>query len=92
MRSQSAPRAERFETLYREHHGDVLRFTPRCADPATAEDVANETFAICWRRLDHVPRTAPLVRWQSPIHGPAGPLGRAGHRHPRRQVALAGDA
>lgn len=61
MRSQSATCAERFETLYREHHGDVLRFTPRCADPATAEDVANETFAICWRRLDHVPRTAPLA-------------------------------
>lgn len=60
MSSKPASPEKRFEALYRMHHSDVLRFALRRADPATAEDVANETFAICWRRLQHVPPSAPL--------------------------------
>ena len=46
---------ERFEALYREHYAAVLRFARRRTDPTTAEDVAAETFAIAWRRLDQGP-------------------------------------
>jgi RNA polymerase sigma-70 factor (ECF subfamily) len=51
---------ERFEDLYRAHYAAVLRFARRRTDPATAEDVAAETFAVAWRRLDRVPPEQPL--------------------------------
>jgi RNA polymerase sigma-70 factor (ECF subfamily) len=51
---------ERFEDLYRAHYAAVLRFARRRTDPATAEDVAAETFAIAWRRLERVPPDNPL--------------------------------
>ncbi len=54
MTPPSADR-ERFEALFDLHYGAVLRFAARRADPATAEDVAAETFAAAWRRLDRVP-------------------------------------
>jgi RNA polymerase sigma factor (sigma-70 family) len=47
--------AERFEALYRTHYPAVLRFARRRTDHTTAEDVAAETFAIAWRRLEKVP-------------------------------------
>ena len=43
---------ERFDALYRAHYAAVLRFARRRTDPASAEDVAAETFAIAWRRLE----------------------------------------
>jgi RNA polymerase sigma-70 factor (ECF subfamily) len=46
---------ERFEALYREHHLAVLRFARRRTDPASAEEIVAETFAVAWRRLDRVP-------------------------------------
>lgn len=46
---------EFFESLYRAHYGAVLRHALRQLDPASAEDVAAETFTIAWRRLDEVP-------------------------------------
>jgi RNA polymerase sigma-70 factor (ECF subfamily) len=51
---------ERFDALYRTHYAAVLRFARRRTDPATAEDVAAETFAIAWRRLERVPPETPL--------------------------------
>jgi RNA polymerase sigma-70 factor (ECF subfamily) len=45
----------RFEALFRAHYRDVHRFALRRTDPATAEDVTNETFAACWRTLEKVP-------------------------------------
>jgi RNA polymerase sigma-70 factor (ECF subfamily) len=51
---------ERFEDLYRAHYAAVLRFARRRTDPATAEDVAAETFAIAWRRLERIPPENPL--------------------------------
>ncbi|MBE2319659.1 sigma-70 family RNA polymerase sigma factor [Solirubrobacter sp. CPCC 204708] len=45
----------RFESLFREHYPAVLRFARRRTDAATAEDVAAETFAVAWRRLERVP-------------------------------------
>ena len=50
----------RFEALYRASYGAVLRFAARRTDRATAEEVAAETFAVAWRRLDRVPDPDPL--------------------------------
>jgi RNA polymerase sigma factor (sigma-70 family) len=47
--------ARRFEALYRAHHGAVVRFARRRVDPASAEEVVADTFAIAWRRLADVP-------------------------------------
>lgn len=44
----------RFEALYRAHYGAVLRFAARRANTGAAEEVAAETFATAWRRLEHV--------------------------------------
>jgi RNA polymerase sigma factor (sigma-70 family) len=52
----------RFESLYREHYGAILRYAARRADEDTARDVAAETFLIAWRRLDSVPHPDAL-RW-----------------------------
>lgn len=51
---------ERFEAVFRVHYDAVLRFALRRADRESAADVAAETFAIAWRRLDRLPRAARL--------------------------------
>jgi DNA-directed RNA polymerase specialized sigma24 family protein len=43
------------EALWHEWHRHVLAYALRRADPATAEDVVAETFAIAWRRLAEMP-------------------------------------
>jgi RNA polymerase sigma-70 factor, ECF subfamily len=48
---------ERFDELYREH-ADAVRAYARRRSPGIAEDVAAETFLVCWRKLDDVPRNA----------------------------------
>ena len=49
--------AARFEELFRSHYRDVHRYALRRTDPAMAEEVANETFMVCWRKLEAVPDT-----------------------------------
>ncbi len=46
---------ERFNALYRAHHGAILRYAARRTDPDTARDVVSETFLVAWRRLAAVP-------------------------------------
>jgi RNA polymerase sigma-70 factor (ECF subfamily) len=53
--------AERFEALFLAHYRDVHRYALRRTDPAQAEELANETFLICWRKLDAVPE--PALPW-----------------------------
>src|SRR4051812_24875715 len=54
-------RLARFERLFSDHQRAVLAYAMRRARSlADAEDVAAETFAICWRRLDIVPEVNPL--------------------------------
>lgn len=51
----------RFEKVFSEHQRAVLSYAMRrTASTADAEDVASETFAICWRRLESVPVDEPL--------------------------------
>jgi RNA polymerase sigma-70 factor, ECF subfamily len=55
-------RESRFESLYSAHSAEILRFAVRCgADRVDAEEIVEETFLICWRRLDDVPE--PALPW-----------------------------
>lgn len=46
---------ERFEALWREHAGAVLRYARRRVSASDAEDVLAETFVVAWRRVDEAP-------------------------------------
>ncbi len=52
------PADKRFEEIYRRNVDAVLAYARRRAPADMAEDVAAETFLICWRRLDRVPENA----------------------------------
>jgi RNA polymerase sigma factor (sigma-70 family) len=53
---------ERFTSLYRAHHGAVMRYASRRTDPDTARDVVAETFLVAWRRLSAVPADPAQVQ------------------------------
>jgi RNA polymerase sigma factor (sigma-70 family) len=55
--SEDGPTA-RFERLYREHSPAVIAYAARRVQPDFVADVAAETFAVAWRRLDRVPAEA----------------------------------
>jgi RNA polymerase sigma-70 factor (ECF subfamily) len=47
---------ERFAASFRAHHPEILAYAlRRLGERAGAEDVAAETFAIAWRRVDALP-------------------------------------
>ena len=48
--------------LYRTHYDAILGYAGRRTDPATARDVAAETFLVAWRRPTAVPREPEAVR------------------------------
>ena len=50
----------RLTRLFEAHHGTVLAYATRRAGAAAAADVAAETFAVAWRRIDDVPRSGEL--------------------------------
>lgn len=51
------PQAEddRFEGLWREHAGAVMRYARRRVTDSEVDEVVAETFLVAWRRLDDVP-------------------------------------
>jgi RNA polymerase sigma factor (sigma-70 family) len=53
--------AERFTTLYRQHHARVRGFAQRRVGSAWADEVVAETFLVAWRRVGDVPELA--VPW-----------------------------
>ncbi len=54
-------RLARFNALYTAHQRHVMAYALRRTQaPADAEDVAAETFAIAWRKIDAVPAAEPL--------------------------------
>ena len=49
-------REDRFRRLFRLHHQALVGYAiRRTSQRADAEDVVAETFAVAWRRIDHVP-------------------------------------
>ena len=54
---------QRFNDLFERHHADVFRYCVRRLNPADAEDMAAEVFAVAWRRLDQVPDTDMAKAW-----------------------------
>ena len=81
--SDEPTRVRRFSRLYDEHFEAVRRYAWR-QDPASADDVAAETFLVAWRRLDEVP-AAPRG-W---LIGVARNTGLNLRRSARRQRAVA---
>jgi hypothetical protein len=47
----SAARRDRFEAIYRAHHGAVRAYLLRRAEPELAQDALSETFLVAWRRV-----------------------------------------
>jgi RNA polymerase sigma factor (sigma-70 family) len=60
-------RRDRFEALFLAHYRAVHRYALRRTDPAQAEEIANETFMVCWRKLDAVPD--PALPWLYAVAG-----------------------
>jgi RNA polymerase sigma-70 factor, ECF subfamily len=58
-----AERQARFTTLYRAYYGAIVGYAARRTDPATARDVAAETFLVAWRRLASVPAEPGAAPW-----------------------------
>jgi RNA polymerase sigma-70 factor (ECF subfamily) len=90
MPASESSRTERFEALFAAHHREVHRYALRRVEPVIAEEIANETFLVCWRRLDRVPD--PALPW---LYATAGKL-LANHRrgvmrNTRREQAVAGE-
>ena len=57
-------RRGRFAEIYRECFRDVLSYAlRRCRDQAVASEVAAETFAVVWRRLEDVPHGDDARPW-----------------------------
>ena len=72
----------RFEELFRAHYGDVLAYAVRrCPSRQDAEDVAAETFAVAWRRLQELPPGDRTRLW---LFGTAR-LVRLNHRRDRHR-------
>ena len=56
----SSNREGQFRSAYRNHYRSVLAYAlRRTSVRADAEDVAAETFAVAWRRVDKLPTTEP---------------------------------
>ena len=81
-------RRERFEALYAAHYRDVHRFALRRTDPAAAEEIANEVFVVCWRKLDGVP-DQPLPWLYTVARNCIGNQRRTASRQQRRERAAA---
>ncbi len=47
--------AARFEGLYRQHYGELVRFAARRVGPESAREVVAEVFFVAWRRLAEIP-------------------------------------
>jgi RNA polymerase sigma-70 factor (ECF subfamily) len=49
-------RDSRFQEIYERHREDVTLYVRRRVAADSVEDLVAETFLVCWRKLDQVPR------------------------------------
>lgn len=47
--------AKRFERIFHDEYGSVLRYAAMRADPDIAKDAAAQTFLVAWRRREEIP-------------------------------------
>lgn len=52
---EAEPVDDRFDALWREHAGAVMRYARRRVPDSEVDEVVAETFLVTWRRLDDVP-------------------------------------
>ena len=50
------PAEERFQEIYRLHRSAVAAYARRRMNADAADDVVAETFLVCWRKLERVPK------------------------------------
>lgn len=53
----------RFDSLYRDHHREILAYFIRRIPRSDAEDAAADVFTVAWRRLDQIPKGDQAVGW-----------------------------
>lgn len=53
----------RFESLYREHHAEILAYFIRRIPRSDAEDAAARVFTVAWRRLADIPESDRALAW-----------------------------
>lgn len=76
----------RFDALYRSAQARILAYALRRSPSAEdAADVAAETFAVAWRRLDQVPAGEEAILW---LYGVARNVLHSEHRRRRRRSEL----
>jgi RNA polymerase sigma factor (sigma-70 family) len=81
-------RLARFDALFTEHQRPVLAYAMRRTQAlADAEDVAAETFAIAWRKVDTIPAAEPLP-WLFAVARRVLANHRRGHGRRERLAAL----
>jgi RNA polymerase sigma-70 factor (ECF subfamily) len=88
-----AGRSEAFDALTQRYAARVLRFVRmRAATAADAEDLLQETFLRCWRKLAHYDASRPFATWLFKLAANvAASAGRRRHATPSDDVdALAG--
>jgi RNA polymerase sigma-70 factor (ECF subfamily) len=81
------PDAARFRSLFEAHYHLILGYAVRRVGAAEAPDVAAETFAIAWRRLDSIPEGDGTRLW---LYGAARKVIANHRRGERRRLHLVG--
>ena len=52
-----------FNSIYEQHHADVLAYFLRRLDRSQSEEATAEVFVVAWRRIDDVPTGAETRPW-----------------------------
>lgn len=52
--ASNEPLRERFEAVFREHHGAVRAFVRRRVPAEAVDDIVSETFLVAWRRIERL--------------------------------------
>lgn len=80
---------QRFEELWAQHAGAVLRYAARRVQPGEVDDVVADTFVVAWRRIEAVPD--PALPWLLGVaRGVAANTTRSANRRTALHIRLAG--